>query len=48
MALSVHLSRDPSLPPGHSVTALRGLGKELWRGVDAQHYVNGERATWAG
>ena len=28
------------------VTELRGLGKELWRGRDAQEYVNSERESW--
>lgn len=46
--LTSALSRDAGLAPGHSVTALRGLGKELWRGVDAQHNVNAERAAWNG
>jgi hypothetical protein len=31
-----------------SVTALRGLGKEIWQGIDAQEYVNQERAAWNG
>ena len=31
-----------------SVTALRGLGKEIWQGIDAQEYVNQERAAWDG
>ena len=32
----------------HGVTALRGLGKEIWQGIDAQEYVDGERASWDG
>lgn len=31
-----------------SITALRGLGKEVWAGVDAQAYVDQERAAWSG
>jgi hypothetical protein len=27
---------------------LRGLGKEIWQGIDAQEYVNQERASWNG
>lgn len=34
--------------PAQSVTALRGLGKEIWQGVDAQEYVDRERAAWDG
>ncbi len=32
--------------PRRSILALRGLGAEIWKGVDAQEYVNAERATW--
>jgi len=46
--LATAVRRDVSIPPRHSVTTLPGLGKELWRGVDAQHYVNDERAAWDG
>lgn len=31
---------------GHSIFELRGLGKEIWRGLDAQEYVRQERASW--
>lgn len=31
-----------------SVTALRGLGKDVWQGIDAQEYVDRERAAWDG
>jgi hypothetical protein len=39
-----HLAPTPS----QSVTALRGLGKEIWQGIDAQEYVERERAAWDG
>lgn len=29
-----------------SITELRGLGKEMWNGVDAQEYVNQIRSEW--
>jgi plasmid stability protein len=29
-----------------SIMELRGLGKELWRGIDAASYVEDERAGW--
>jgi hypothetical protein len=32
----------------HQITDLRGLGKELWQGVDADKYVAGERDSWDG
>jgi hypothetical protein len=28
------------------ITRLRGLGKEIWKGVDAQEYLNSERDSW--
>lgn len=34
--------------PEHSILELRGLGKEIWQGIDAQEYVNRERASWNG
>ena len=29
-----------------SIKGLKGLGKELWQGEDAQEYVNKERNEW--
>ncbi len=31
-----------------SIRELRGLGKEIWEGVDAQEYVDKERESWGG
>jgi len=31
-----------------SILELQGLGKEIWRGIDAQEYVDQERASWNG
>ncbi len=31
---------------GLSILELRGLGKELWRGIDADGHVARERAAW--
>ena len=31
-----------------SILELQGLGKGLWRGIDAQEYVDGERDSWNG
>ena len=31
----------------HSITELRGLGKEIWLGIDADEYVNQERDAWS-
>jgi hypothetical protein len=34
--------------PLHSFLELEGLGQEIWEGIDAQEYVNQERASWNG
>ena len=34
--------------PKRSILELRGLGKEIWKGIDAQKYVNQERDSWNG
>ena len=31
-----------------SILELQGLGRESWAGIDAQKYVDGERASWNG
>ena len=37
-----------SLPaePRYHITELRGLGKEVWQGIDAQEYIDQERDSW--
>jgi len=30
----------------HSVMELEGLGADIWKGIDAQEYVNEERGSW--
>ena len=30
----------------HSILELRGLGKEIWEGIDAQEYINQMRDEW--
>jgi hypothetical protein len=32
----------------HSIRELRGLGKEIWVGIDAQIYIREERDSWNG
>ena len=31
-----------------SILDLQGLGSDIWRGQDAQDYVNHERSSWNG
>jgi hypothetical protein len=33
-------------PRQRSILELRGLGKEIWEGIDAQEYVNQLRDEW--
>ena len=40
------LSRAVAQPTPRSILELRGLGKELWRGVDAASHVERERRSW--
>ena len=39
---------EAPVPNGCSILELQGLGKEIWQGVDAQEYVDQERAAWSG
>ena len=32
--------------PAHSITELRGLGKEIWEGIDVAKYIDEERNSW--
>jgi hypothetical protein len=34
--------------PQHSILELRGLGKEVWEGVDVDEYIEQERNSWGG
>lgn len=31
-----------------SLLELQGLGKEVWKGIDAQEYLDRERTSWNG
>lgn len=31
-----------------SILELQGLGKEIWQDIDAQEYIDRERASWNG
>ncbi len=41
---ALHLCSD-SPQPRH-ITEMRGLGKDLWQGIDPQDYLNSERDSW--
>ena len=43
------LLRQPTAKKAkRSIMELQGLGKDLWKGIDAQEYVDEERASWNG
>jgi hypothetical protein len=44
--LVASLRRQGKARPKHSIMELRGLGKELWKGVDVEKYINEERNSW--
>lgn len=33
-------------PQHRHITEMRGLGKDLWPGIDPQDYLNAERDSW--
>jgi hypothetical protein len=46
--LAARVDEGSSPEKERSVLELGGLGATIWNGVDAQEYVNGERAAWNG
>jgi len=34
--------------PKHRITEFKGLGKELWQGIDVEKYIDEERDSWGG
>jgi len=46
--LAEYLSLHGATETGTSILELQGLGKEIWQDIDAQEYVDRERASWDG
>jgi hypothetical protein len=46
--LAALVRRQVTTLPRRSVLELQGLGKEIWQNIDAQEYVDQERASWNG
>jgi len=46
--LAALLQRQITHQKRRSILELEGLGKEIWQGIDAQEYVDRERASWNG
>ena len=46
MKLMVDTLTESKPPKKRSLRELRGLGKEIWTGIDAQDYVDRQRDEW--
>ena len=46
--LAALVRRQVTTRARRSILELQGLGKEIWQGIDAQEYVDWERASWNG
>jgi hypothetical protein len=46
--LAALVRRQMSEQPRHSIMELQGLGKEIWEDMEAQDYIDQERASWNG
>ncbi len=46
--IAAMIRQQDLLRPLQSFLELEGLGQEIWEGIDAQEYVNQERASWNG
>ncbi len=46
--LAVMVRKGTTRKPKHSITELKGLGKEVWEGVDVEEYIRQERGSWGG
>jgi hypothetical protein len=44
--LTMLIEQEDAPQAKRSLRELRGLGKEIWEGIDAQEYVARERASW--
>ena len=46
--LAGSLRRQDTSRRTRSILELQGLGKEIWREIDAQEYIDQERSSWNG
>ncbi|NEQ65977.1 MAG: hypothetical protein F6K21_10835 [Symploca sp. SIO2D2] len=46
--LVIVVCQQAKAQPQRSILELKGLGKEVWQGIDAQAYVDQERESWNG
>ena len=46
LELTALVEQQSTAQAAHSIREMRGLGKAIWEGIDAQEYVAQERAAW--
>ena len=46
--LAVMVRKGTTRKPKHRITELKGLGKEVWEGIDVEEYIRQERGSWGG
>ena len=46
--LAIMLRHQVTAEPLHSIMELKGLGKEVWQGIDVEKYIEEERNSWRG
>jgi hypothetical protein len=46
--LAAIIRQQTILEPLHDVLEFEGVGAEVWKGIDAQKYIDEERDSWSG
>ncbi len=46
--IATMLREQVTAEPQHSIMELKGLGKEVWQGIDVEKYIDEERNSWDG
>jgi len=46
--LAAIVRRRVMVRPKHRITEFKGLGKEIWRKIDVEKYIEEERNSWDG
>lgn len=44
--IAAMLRQQVTVEPKHSIMELKGLGKEVWEGIDVEKYIDEERNSW--
>ena len=46
--IAVLIRRKTTVKTRRSILELQGMGKEIWKDIDAQDYIDKERKSWNG